>query len=108
MNEATTKLIEELASKLGTTTEHLWGVLIKQAPISGTCDVAVLSAWLIIQILGFLWIRTKIKEADDKIIPLIACLVATLVWIAAVGSGLHIIIASFINPEYWALKQLIP
>ena len=41
MNEATAKLIEELAAKLGTTAEHLWGVLVRQAPISATVSAAL-------------------------------------------------------------------
>ena len=42
MNEQTTKLITDLASKLGTTTEYLWGVLIKQALYSVITDLAFL------------------------------------------------------------------
>lgn len=36
MEEKTIKLIEQLAQKLGTTTEYLWAVLLKQAPIDAT------------------------------------------------------------------------
>lgn len=39
MNEQTVKLVEQLAQKLGTTTEYLWNVLIKQAPISAAIDM---------------------------------------------------------------------
>lgn len=33
MNEGTERLLTQLAEKLGTTTEYLWAVLLKQAPI---------------------------------------------------------------------------
>lgn len=33
MNEQTEKLLREIAAKIGTTGEHLWGVLIQQAYI---------------------------------------------------------------------------
>jgi len=36
MNETTSKLLSELAQKLGTTTEYLWRVLVGQAPVSAT------------------------------------------------------------------------
>ena len=39
MNDQTLELIRDLAEKLGTTTEHLWGVLMTQAFISGIGDV---------------------------------------------------------------------
>ena len=39
MNDQTLELIRDLAEKLGTTTEHLWGVLVTQAYISGVGDV---------------------------------------------------------------------
>ena len=41
MDEKFQKLIEALAAKLGTTAEHLWGVLVRQAPISGAVDLVL-------------------------------------------------------------------
>ena len=48
MNDQTAKLIEQLAQKLGTTTEYLWSVLIKQAPI----DALSRLAFFIVSIIG--------------------------------------------------------
>ena len=39
MNENTSKLIEQLAQQLGTTSKYLWSVLLKQAPISATVNL---------------------------------------------------------------------
>lgn len=39
MNEETRKLIESLAASLGTTAEHLWQVLLRQAYISFWTDL---------------------------------------------------------------------
>ena len=35
MNQEIVELLQGLADKFGTTTEMLWGVLLKQAPING-------------------------------------------------------------------------
>ena len=39
MEDKYLKLIEALAEKSGTTSEHLYGVLVKQAPITGVVDI---------------------------------------------------------------------
>ena len=39
MDSQSAVVIQNLANKLGTTSEYLWAVLIKQAPISGTVDL---------------------------------------------------------------------
>lgn len=50
MNEATQKMIEELATKLGVTAEHLWGVLCRQAPTSAVVGLAgdAVLLWLVV------------------------------------------------------------
>ncbi len=50
MSEKTEQLLRELAQKLGTTAEHLWGVLIKQAYVDSIIGIivftlAALFAW---------------------------------------------------------------
>lgn len=116
MNEATTKLVEELAAKLGTTAEHLWGVLVRQAPISGVCDALAIVAWII----GLAWalrlVRSKTKETDGDaewedegafFAWLVWGITAAVVMIVA-GACFGDIVASIVNPEYWALKQVMP
>jgi len=67
MNENTAKLIEQLAQKLGTTSEYLWGVLLKQASISAT--VTLLKTIAILLFGWFLWKTHKRllkKESEDR------------------------------------------
>lgn len=115
MNEATTKIIEELSSKLGTTAEHLWGVLVKQAPISGACD----SLFIIVLILALVWasrfIRRKCVPDKDGYSQWSDCLPAWAVWFVCaaivtivIGGCLSGIVSAFANPEYWALMQIMP
>jgi hypothetical protein len=117
MNEATTKLVEELAAKLGTTAEHLWGVLVRQAPISGVCDALVIVAWII----GLAWALRLVRSKTEKPKTGYAewgeegALLAWLVWgitaafvMIVAGACFADIVASLVNPEYWALKQVMP
>lgn len=122
MDEKFLQLIESLAAKLGTTAEHLWGVLVRQAPISGAVDlvlcilIAAAAAW---------WIRLVMSkttcpaETDTNRYPnaewsyegaLLAWFVAVIAGVIAmafiIGSAQGIV-AAFANPEYWALKQLV-
>lgn len=63
MNEETSKLIRELADKLGTTAEHLWSVLVKQAPISSATDcVGLIVLWII---MGLSFCKLKKLVAED-------------------------------------------
>lgn len=117
MNEATAKLIEELAAKLGTTAEHLWGVLVRQAPISATVSAALTLAWVVVLVCGWRFAVRSMKQASEDsmmhdeevravvIGSLILVSVATAVAIAIGSVGC---VSAFANPEFWALKQVMP
>ncbi len=113
MQPSTEKLIRELAEKLGTTAEHLWGVLIKQAPISGTCNAIFfgLCIFFIIWIGRFLVRKTTGERPawDDECAAvawfcwgLLTAMIVCVFWIE-----LPRILSAFFNPEYWALKQIL-
>ena len=120
MNEQTTKLIEQLAQKLGTTTEFIWEVLIKQAYISAITDIIYIVLIIIVGILIFkkhykfskiykddFGTTSEYDESESKIIFMIAIgmlwLIAALYTFFSIGN----IIEGFANPEYWALKQIL-
>ncbi len=119
MNEQTTKLLEQLASKLGTTTQYLWSILIKQAPIDA---IITLIQGVVIVLLGYglYKIHKKLmqKPADDyhdnmydkyeviaampMIIALVFWLTIVVMWVCCIGD----IVNGFFNPEYWALHKV--
>lgn len=109
MDEKTAQLIERLAAKLGTTAEHLWGVLVRQAPISGATDLGVLIAsFAIAALLGVIALRTKDEDEGGMSFAVgMAALIAGASALAMFMSGASIIAAAFFNPEYWALKQIL-
>ena len=113
MTNEIAKTLETLAQKLGTTSEYLWGVLIKQAPLTGIVDFV---QYIIIILACYFWARnlktftTKISDGDWKeehwIWIIITSLILGIFVIAAFLSFPNTIYA-FINPEYWALDLLL-
>ena len=117
MNEATQKMVEELAAKLGTTAEHLWGVLVRQAPISSLCDVLAIAAWFAGLVWAFRLVTRKTTENEngDAEWGYEGVFWAWTVWgvtagilVLVAGCSFATIVSGFLNPEYWALKQVLP
>lgn len=122
MDEKYRQLIEALAAKLGTTAEHLWGVLVRQAPISGAVDLV-----LCIMIAAATWwwvalVKRKTMrppetetnsypraewEGEGAILAWVAAFIAGFLALVCVTGSAQWIVAAFANPEYWALKQLV-
>jgi len=122
MNETTEKLIRDLAEKLGTTADHLWGVLCRQAPISGITNLLVIGAWATLIIWGFKLLSRKTKtppktekdpypsaewEGDGMALAWAIWGIGALITMLVVGCALEGIAGSLLNPEYWALKQIV-
>ena len=112
MNQETIELLKVLADKLGTTTEHLWGVLLNQAFLSGLSNSAFLAVILISSVWWWRFALAKIKKegkengySSSDVWPPVILL------IAACGTASTIIVyeimTAFLNPEYWALKQIL-
>jgi ABC-type multidrug transport system permease subunit len=118
MNEQTTKLIEQLAQKLGTTAEYLWTVLIKQAPISAATDalyfiLVIIGGIILYRVHKYLGKETDgnnsiyYDQEENVIIPMgIAAIIWAICFIACFFS-IGNIINGFFNPEYWALKEVL-
>jgi hypothetical protein len=113
MNEELGRKLAELAGKLGTTVEHLWSVLIRQAYIDGISSlVSVLGslAFGVGSVLLFCHLKRKHAEALGKYIPAgieYVLLGFVLLLVAgAAGTNLYWVISDFFNPEFYALRQL--
>jgi hypothetical protein len=122
MDDKTTALIEKLAEKLGTTSEHLWSVLLHQAPISGAVDLftVIVMVFAAVGLVRFVKDKTT-KPAKTEYDPYPhaewrdeGAILAWLITIAyliitgaiAIGSTQGIV-AAFFNPEYWALSYIL-
>lgn len=122
MDENYRNLIETLATKLGTTTDHLWGVLVSQAPISGTIQlvlcimIAAATAWWVVLVKHKTIPPQKTEQTpypyaewqgETASFSQFCAAVAVLITLAVIAGSADGIVSALINPEYWALKQLV-
>ena len=110
MNDKLQDALIVLANKLGTTAEHLWSVLVKQAPITGVVDLVVLITLITVALCWTYFVRRKSGKgwcrADSEFAW--ACVAgAWFVVFICFLSFITDIISAFANPEYWALKQIM-
>ena len=121
MDDKYRQLIEDMAAKLGTTAEHLWGVLVKQAPISGAVDLVIC---IVIAAAAAWWFRFVIRKTthrsanpdmyqrakwvnEDAFAAWVAVIFAVMFALIFIVGSAQGIVAAFANPEYWALQQLL-
>lgn len=109
MDEGTEILIRELSEKLGTTAEHLWGVMITQAPIYAFTNTFIIITLIVVT--GFVYKKLPKFDTDgDGVLAIQWIFFSFLVFgtfITIVELGPEII-TGFLNPQFWALKQLLP
>lgn len=113
-----TGLLEQLAEKLGTTTEYLWGVLITQAKVSAIIDLMYI---VLVSIIGvIIWkvhkhLMKKDADGDTKYYDLEELAIVPMVIVSIIWGVLFVvcffslgnIISGFVNPDYWALEQVL-
>jgi uncharacterized Tic20 family protein len=118
MNEQTAKLVEQLAQKLGTTADYLWSVLLKQAPISAITDLVFFAFTIILGVVIYKVHKHLLAEKDGNnsiyydleegaVVPMIFVLVIWAIMFIACLCSIGNIINGFLNPEYWALKEIL-
>jgi hypothetical protein len=123
MNDKTLELLTRLADKFGTTVDHLWGVLVKQASLEAVTEILLAIAVVALWLWAFRFVTAKTKtpaETPEDRYPHAEWRneVAFVAWlIVAVGLLIALVqvsiatttgITALLNPEYWALKQLLP
>lgn len=115
----TNKIIEQLALKFGTTSEHLWQVLINQAFVD---SVYKIGESLVLIILMYLMYRTaknwmvagKLKESIDNFetyymyrIAMTIMTFLSILFFFCISYDIQNAINGFINPEYWAIEKVL-
>ncbi|MCB9500268.1 MAG: hypothetical protein H6690_03355 [Erysipelotrichaceae bacterium] len=114
--EKLTELLEKLSSELGTTTEYLWGVLIKQAQVEIYQYFVLLALTVLGIILTVMLLKTTQKYWDEYSAPAIAWInlglgisigLATFVGILNALFSVKSLLSAIYNPEYWALTQIL-
>jgi predicted membrane channel-forming protein YqfA (hemolysin III family) len=103
------KRLDALAAKLGTTGEHLWGVLLRQARIEAWSNLMLFVFALIVGCLSC-FVISKVSKRDDSDDFIPVSLICILLAIGALAFVVELpgeILTKFLNPEYWALKQIV-
>ena len=122
MDDKTLQALTALANKLGTTAEYLWGVLLRQAPITGVVNLAVMVTWVTAAVLLLRWVRRKTQvppktkedpypraewDSDGAFFAWGGAILFAALTALIVGLELSGVVAALVNPEYWALRQIL-
>jgi heme/copper-type cytochrome/quinol oxidase subunit 2 len=111
------KLLEQLAAKLGTTTEYLWHVLVEAQRINGVISLVELSIAIVfviaaVKVFHYAWVYRSPENAgygdDDWRMPVLA--ISGVVFTVALISVLVTLewsLLEFTRPEYAALKEIL-
>lgn len=109
MSVNTDVMIQQLADELGTTTETLWGVLLKQVAIYGYTHVVIAACLISALAVSARAIVKYSKSGDDEATG--GCWVIWSVCTAGVAAYIfyvaEFVIAAFINPEYLMLARIL-
>ena len=112
MKEKLMSMLEVLAEKLGTTTELLWSVLVKQAGIEAQIWMMWIIVWISVfgsmAIVGIIvaFAAKKQREADWGCWFILTFIAFALGIIVVVGCYSQVLTLSQ-NPEYWALNEIL-
>lgn len=115
MEKNTEQLIRELADKLGTTTEYLWGVLIKQAAVYSYSNICFILFLGICVYFPFFLTKKLVNKMKNKhndyeiemVFGTVVMGVFLIVFIIHVCVTFTDTITGLTNPEYWALQQIL-
>ena len=114
--------LERLAMGLGTTADKLWGILLKQALISGITTLTLMTIGICLEICGLLFILRKTRippvtqeiefpnaewDSDAATIPWAIWGFSVFISIVVFSCYAENTICAFANPEYWALDKLL-
>ena len=109
-NEELIKRLDLLATKMNTTGEHLWEILVKQGTIEGYKSIASVAIMAImffaIKALLPKIIKTFKDDNPDVGVPLIAVGIVLILVFAMSLSELSDL-QYFFNPEYFALTEVL-
>lgn len=104
MNDKLQEQLTELAKRLGTTGEHMWSVVVRQAPIASTIYFLWLALTIAVSV-GFAWKAWHNKDRWGYVWGGASILVACIGLFEL--SDLNQALAGYYNPEYWALHDIL-
>lgn len=122
MEEKAFEYIDAIAANLGVAAEHVYGALLKQAMVSGLRSVVYIIICLAVSyaiLKMFKRIYADVKEGEDGIfvdsfgvslggvLALVFGGIAIILMFFAIMSDISNATTALLNPEYWALKEIL-
>jgi uncharacterized Tic20 family protein len=114
MNDNTTKLLNDLAEKLSTTSDKLWAMLLHQARIQFWTNLIIYAACALISYALYRTCRhlfTRVDKDDQFEMPATIAVIISIIFVGVAVIGflttLQDTISALVNPEYWALTQIL-
>jgi len=107
------KRLDVLAEKMGTTAQYLWHILVKQGFATGVADLTT-AGLLLIPAVALVFLGKKLLKLASttgyeppETMGGIASLAVAILLAVAVGTNLYNGLLEVINPEYFALQELL-
>ena len=123
MEEKAFEYIDALAANLGVAAEHVYGALLKQAMVSGVRSLVYIILCLAVVYMVILLLKkvyTDVKDGNNNSIFLDGWDISAAGIIASFVGGIALFIlfiaiianisnasTALLNPEYWALKEIL-
>lgn len=119
-DEALAKILSSLADKFGTTVDHLYAIMIRQAYIDGV--ECLLGITLVTILTSTMWVvmhkrhkafdydeyrSSYIDMLEDNVLLIVMTVVVTIAFLVTICVAGSQAIDCFYNPEYYALHQII-
>ena len=109
MTKNTEILLRELAEKLGTTSENVFNILVAQAPLQGLFNLLASILFIVIIHHSFKFLKKQKESLNEDGFFMLGlllgvCGIITIVYTLITFSTN---VSALINPEYWALKQIL-
>ena len=102
MNPELSKVLADLAAKLGTSVEHLWPVLVAERRLDSIIAIAIGATFAT---LGAIFFRKglKVHNEADRIVVLVVTAIAFIVGVCTTGGFL----SSAVYPEAAIISKLL-
>lgn len=109
------EMLNQLATKLNTTVEHLWGVLVNQASIESISYIVLYGMAFIMMIVFFIiaYKTAPLAEWNNgnkfSVIVVSSGVLGTIILVVAAATVVDCfpsMVSGLFNPEYWALEKV--
>lgn len=115
MDDNVTKLLEQLATKLGTTTEYLWAITVKEAQLAAITNLIYMAmtivAWIPFWKVHYYLLNEKnsMNYENNDWVGVVMVVLAVILLVLTIGtfSTIREIIDGFFNPEFWAFDYIL-